>query len=788
MRDMWDNKTGKAILAIVLCASMVLGMAGCGMCAAGAADDNTTENVVSTEVTDPADSADAGVPAEAGKISSGSAEETGVVKKETVYVLADADGTSNKVIVSDWLSGSAGNGAVSDVSELSDIEVVKGNSTMTEDGVKKVWNASDGDVYYRGNSNAEVPVAVHVTYLLDGKEMSAKEIVGKSGTVTIRFDYENRKSGTVMIDGKETTVYVPFVMITGALLDSETFSNVSVTNGRLVNDGSRMAVVGWAFPGLAEDLGISGKDISVPDFVEITADVKNFTMGMTLTIATNEVFRGLNVGKLDSLSKVDELLSQITDAMTKLEDGSDALYEGLCTLLEGTDALSEGAGKLAEGSKQLAEGAQKAADGAGKMADGAAALDAGLSKLDANSAALREGAKEVFNSLLSEAQQQLTAAGLTIPALTIDNYENVLDNVISSLDKDVVYRQAEEKVKKLVEAKRGYIEEQVAAAVRDEVEKAVADAVRGEVATKVTAAAEAKVRAQVEEAVRAQVFAKVLSAAGMTSESYEAGVAAGMIDKTTQEQLNAAADAQMESAEVKSMIAGITADKMESAEVSKSVEDAIDEQMKSDEVVTIIGNTTEKQIASAEIRKTISDNTQAQIEKACVDAMNGDEVKTKLAAAEAGAVKVGELKQSLNEYKRFYEGIKAYTDGVSQAANGADAVADGAKQLKKGNADLASGAEEIHKGAAKLRDGIPALTEGVRQLRDGAQTLSEGIEAFDREAVQKVVALFDGNIETLVERVKAVASVTDEYNNYSGLADGMSSEVKFIIRTAEIAE
>ena len=787
MRNTWDNKPCRSILAIALSAAMVLGLVGCGIYAAGAAD-NTSENAVTAEAADPAEAVDAGAPADAEKVSSGSEDGTAVVKKETVYVLADADGTSNKVIVSDWLSGSAGNGAVTDVSDLTDIEVVKGNSTMTEDGAKKVWNVSDGDVYYRGNSNAEVPVAVHVTYLLDGKEISAKDIAGKSGTVTIRFDYENKKTETVMIDGNETTVYVPFVMITGALLDSETFSNVSVTNGRLVNDGSRMAVVGWAFPGLAEDLGISREDISVPDFVEITADVKNFTMGMTLTIATNEVFRGLNVGKLDSLSKVDELLAQITDAMTKLEDGSDALYEGLCTLLESTDALSEGAGKLADGSKQLADGAKKASDGAGQLADGAATLDAGLSKLDANSEALREGAKEVFISLLSEAQKQLTAAGLTVPTLTIDNYETVLDNVISSLDKDAVYRQAEEEVKKLVEAKRGYIEEQVTAAVRSEVEKAVTDAVRNEVAAKVATAAEAKVRAQVEEAVKAQVFAKVLSAAGMTQETYEAGVAAGMIDKATQEQLSAATEAQMNSAEVKGLIESTVAGQKESDAYSASVDDTVASQMKSDEVAAVIAKTTEDKMASAEIQKTISENTQAQIEKACADAMNSDEVKTKLAAAEAGVVKIGALKQSLNEYRRFYEGLKAYTDGVSQAAEGADVVADGAKQLEKGTADLASGAEELHKGAAKLRDGIPALKEGIRQLRDGAQALSDGIGEFDREAVQKIVALFDGNVETLIDRVKAIASVTDAYDNYSGIADGMSGEVKFIIRTAEIGE
>ena len=784
MRNMLDNKLVQSILAVVLCVAMVLSMAGCGMCAAGSAE-NVSENPVPGNTETAADESKTDVSK---TFSEQKNDGNTVVKEETVYVFADADGTSNRVIVSDWLSGSAGNSALTDVSDLSNIEVVKGNSRMTADGATKVWNAPDGDVYYRGDSDTEVPVAVHVTYLLDGKEISVKELAGRSGNVTIRFTYENRKRGTVMIDGREETVYVPFVMITGMLLDSEIFQNVTVTNGRIINDGSRMAVVGWAFPGIAESLGIDGGKISVPDSMEITADVKNFAMGMTLTIASNEVFRGLNVGKLDSLSDVEGLHTQITDAMTKLEDGSGSLYEGLCQLLESTDGLSDGVGELADGSKQLVDGADKAADGAAKLADGAEKLDQGLEKLDSNSAALREGAKEVFQSLLTEAQQQLTAAGLTVPTLTIDNYESVLDGVIASLDKDAVYRKVEAEVKKLVDSKRGYIEEQVTAAVRSEVEKAVTEAVRAEVAKKVEAAAEAKVREQVEAAVREQVFAEVLKAAGMTPETYEAGVAAGMIDQATRVKLNAALDAQMGSDEVKEIIEKTTAVQMESEEVAASMEAALSAQMESKEVRNIIATTTDEKMASEEIRKTIYENTQAQVDKAYADAMNSDEVETKLAAAAAGAVKVADLKKSLNEYKRFYEGLQAYTDGVSQAAVGADAIAEGAKGLKKGTADLASGASEIHKGIKTLRDGIPSLTDGIRQLRDGAKALSDGIEEFDQKAVQKIVTLFDGNIEVLADKVKAMTAAADDYNNFSGIAEGMSGTVKFIIRTAEIGE
>ena len=65
------------------------------------------------------------------------------------------------------------------------------------------------------------------------------EIKGKSGKVTIRFDYTNNEKRTVKIDGKDTQMYVPFLMVTGTVLDNEKFSNVKVTNGKLENDGDR---------------------------------------------------------------------------------------------------------------------------------------------------------------------------------------------------------------------------------------------------------------------------------------------------------------------------------------------------------------------------------------------------------------------------------------------------------------------------------------------------------------------------------------------------------------------
>ena len=295
-------------------------------------------------------------------------DNTGISKDETVYVLAGADGSVQKIIVSDWIKNSLGNAAVSDKSELTNVENVKGDETYTMNGDNmRVWDAQGNDIYYQGNIEKELPVDLSVSYKLDGRPISADDLVGKSGRVTIRFDYQNKQYETVEIDGKQEKIYVPFAMLTGALLPDDVFTNVEVTNGKLINDGSRTAVIGIAFPGLQENLAISKDKLEIPDYVEITADVSSFRLDMTVTLATNELFSELDADGFDSISELSASMAELTSAMDQLLDGSSQLYDGLDTLLEKSD-------ELVKGIDQLAAGAESLKNGAGSLDAGAAEL------------------------------------------------------------------------------------------------------------------------------------------------------------------------------------------------------------------------------------------------------------------------------------------------------------------------------------------------------------------------------------------------------------------------------
>lgn len=179
-------------------------------------------------------------------VKSESAEQAGaeLFKEETVYVNADAAGETKLVTVSDWLKNAGTAQSLNDVSELTGIKNIKGEETFTESGNALVWNTDGEDIYYQGTTDKELPVSVKLTYYLDGKKISPSELKGKSGHLKIKIDYTNHTKKTVHVDGVKEELCSPFVMMTGMILPNETFSNVTIDNGKVVSDGNRNIVLG----------------------------------------------------------------------------------------------------------------------------------------------------------------------------------------------------------------------------------------------------------------------------------------------------------------------------------------------------------------------------------------------------------------------------------------------------------------------------------------------------------------------------------------------------------------
>ena len=727
------NKKVTKIIAICLCAALCLGGAGVAFAQTG----SKQESAQPTAAQKAADLQQ--------KIS----------KDETVYVLAGADGSVQKIIVSDWLKNELGSASLTDKSGLSNIENVKGDESYSINGDNMtVWDAQGNDIYYQGDIQKELPVGLTVRYTLNGKAVSPEQLKGQSGKVTIRFDYENRQYETVQINGQNQRIYVPFAMLTGMILDNDTFRNVTVTNGKLVNDGDRTVVVGLAFPGLQENLNLSRDQLSIPSSVEITADVTDFSLGMTVTLACNDLFSQLGDVDLGSLDAAGSL-NKLTDAMDQLLNGSSALYDGLTTLLDKSGELAAGVEELAQGAAAIKAGADSLDEGAAELKAGLADLSEGLNKLSANSAALNGGAEQVFNSLLETATAQIRAKGLTVPDLTIENYAEELNKLIKSLDETTVYENALTQVTAAVEKQRPLITQKVTAAVRQEVEAKVTAAVK----TEATTAAQAQVAENV-----------IRTATGMTKKDYDAAVAAGQIPQATQDAVNAAIQAQLSD-----------------PDVQKRINAAVKAQMASDTVKNTIKAQTDAQMQTEKVQATISQNVELQVKKAIAENMASDEVQKQLQAASEGSKTLIALKASLDDYNAFYLGLLDYTAGVDEAAEGSDELYAGAGDLKDGTAELRAGAAKLYAGVLQLKDGTPALVSGVTQLKNGAMQLSEGLQQLNKEGIQKLTKLLQDDLGDLTARVQATIDVSRDYRSFSGISDDASGQVKFIYRTDEIA-
>ena len=297
-------------------------------------------------------------------------EDTGFSKEESVYVKADASGNVKKTTVSEWLKNPE-KGTISDTSELKDIKNVKGDETFETGSNNNVsWKSEGNDIYYQGTIDKELPVDVKVSYKLDGKSISPKDLKGKSGKVEIQFSYDNKSKQTVNVNGEDVEMYTPFTMVSAMMLSSDEYSNVSVENGKLISDGDKNIVVGVAFPGLANDLNLKDldMDIDIPETVTITADVKDATVGTSITMASAELMNEFGLNDIDSFDDLQDSIDDLEDATNQLVDGSKEAADGSKELADGATALNEGIKTAKTSADTLASTAAQVQGGIGTVA------------------------------------------------------------------------------------------------------------------------------------------------------------------------------------------------------------------------------------------------------------------------------------------------------------------------------------------------------------------------------------------------------------------------------------
>ena len=307
-------------------------------------------------------------------------------KDESVYVNADASGKVKKTTVTEWLKNTE-KGSVDDETVLEDVENVKGNEKYKEGSDDSiVWESKGKDIYYQGTTDEKLPVNMSITYKLDGKEISPKDLAGKSGKLEMTINYENKSKQNVDVDGQQTEMYTPFTLATAMMLPTDEYTNVTIDNGKIVSDGDKNIVVGVAFPGLSEDLGLdsSNLDVDIPSSVTITADVTDVSVGATYTMASANLLDSIGLDDVDSFDDLD-------DSINKLEDATNQLVDGSKELAEGTNTLNGKSGELISGVDKLADGVTAYTDGVAGVADGANAINSNMALVKNGVSAAVEG-------------------------------------------------------------------------------------------------------------------------------------------------------------------------------------------------------------------------------------------------------------------------------------------------------------------------------------------------------------------------------------------------------------
>ena len=378
------------------------------------------------------------------------ADATQIVKEETVYVVTDSTGAQDEVIVSDHLENGIKIDEIEDKSNLSDIENVKGDETY-ENGTGSAinWKAKGKDIYYQGTTTREVPVTLNVTYTLDGKVVDAKDLEGQTGNLEIRIDYENHTS--------YNGIKVPFIVMSGFMVKDDCYTDITIDHGKIIDDGEKQVVVGFAAPGLAEDLGLSGEDIGMSDSVTIKGKANNFAVDDIMTFATSSIFDEVDLGDIDDLDFDDEIAAlnrgskQLVKGSKLLYEGIDKMQQNMPTLKEGVDALKEGADALNEGTKDAKEGATQLSNGLSQLSEQLPVL---LQKLISGTLSLKHISSGVLNGL-KNVKTVMDGAGST-PGLT-----GTLDSVTEQMtceggtidDAQDVYEYLE-KIAPLIEANK----------------------------------------------------------------------------------------------------------------------------------------------------------------------------------------------------------------------------------------------------------------------------------------------------------------------------------------------
>lgn len=748
-------------------------------------------------------------------------DENPTEKTETVYSVLNSDGSISDTIVSSWLHDEDGINNIKETLNLTDVKNIKSNEKPSKDGNTYTWNAKGNDVYYEGTATKQLPVSVKIRYELDGQEMSAKDMEGKSGHLKLTISFTNNYSQVKNINGKSIVIHPSY--LAGGMLNMSTgkFSNVKCESGKIVNDGTNEMLAFANIPGLNETLKSAGLDkvnnqLGISDDVTVEADVNDFDLGSIMVGMTNEIDLASELGEIGSVSELTDGIDQLIEADDQLIDGSKQLYDG-------TTQLKEQAAPLTGSSDQV----RQLSAGAIQLNDGVKALQTGISQYTAGASAINEGVNKLYGipqgaAAISSGMNTKGKSGFSMveASSTLRKGLDQLNSVATGISAESYYNSLMDNVK-TAEAGVTKLQNEVLAPTKTELGN-LSD-VLGKASTSLGGLSTLVGQlSSVETAIETDQVTVSNNNEKVTANNNKIASVNESVEET-KTQLQNAISSLKEARDTLKASGTDTSDlnsKIDSLENAYNNIGNVDDMQKLDDLTKFNEQLKNMPELLKNLKGTIvTVNGYMKSANESVGKLDGY-LKTASAGLASMETLLNDSKGDMEKMQAMIPTLQRNIDQLDQLANGVDAgvqsvnenigklssqsqaavdtLKAGTTQLTSNNATLNGGASALSDATGTLAgqsgtfnemaDGLDTLGKAFETLNSGAKQLYEGNEQFKSEGLDQLKEKVDlgvGELETLQSVMDEIKAMNKEYASYSGAPEGATVTSRYVFRTKE---
>lgn len=768
-------------------------------------------------------------------------DENPTEKTETVYSVLNSDGSISDTIVSSWLHDEDGINNIKETLNLKDVKNIKSNEKPSKDGNTYTWNAKGNDVYYEGTATKQLPVSVKIRYELDGQEISANDIQGKSGHLKLTISFTNNYSEVKNINGKSIVIHPSY--LAGGMLNMSTgkFSNVKCESGKIVNDGTNEMLAFANIPGLNETLSSAGLDkvnnqLGISDDVTVEANVNNFDLGSIMVGMTNEIDLASELGEIGSVSELTDGIDQLIEADNQLIDGSKQLYDGTTQLKEQAAPLvgsSDQVRQLSAGAIQLNDGVKALQTGISQYTAGASAINEGINQLYA----IPQGAAQISEGITTYKTQSLVS-GIDDLSAGLDTFRQQVNAGLSSADTKAMMEQLEQaegvlnkmsgtldKDEKIVSGlNQGMKDAKVPETLETlkTVKETQLPALQKAINTQIDAnnnaytnnkkvvegfnedfnSTKKSMLDSIDATITALEAAKGTTSTSTTSVTDEEGNTTSSETSTTTVN-NDAIDAQIAKLqEQRKQVEALTTTSHGELQEFVDMSQTLDQLGTLLDGVLVGANSLTGTLESAAenigiLQSDVSDSLdKISVLKSTLKKTDLSSLKT-MGKTINGAI--DDLQKGTSSLRAGAKLVASSVDSLQvQSKAGIDKIKAGTTQLTSNNATLNGGASALSQATGTLAgqsgtfnemaDGLDTLGEAFETLNDGAKQLYEGNEQFKSEGLDQLKEKVDlgvGELETLQDVMNEIKAMNKEYASYSGAPEGATVTSRYVFRTKE---